>query len=210
MNCLLALCLQLGLGFSHANTENCGIWYMCGVLYPHQLNVTNVAATVAVQKGNWRVEGSYDGKFRSAATTGPDATSSFDTCGGVPGPNCPAEHFYTDGKEQNLCVEWVAHLGQHLQAELGPCVYHATFTVNVVDWVYQGQPGGRWLPQPVNMSANKWNPGFAAGIAYSFTPHTAAAIDVKMCELRGLDNNLNNMPSLCKGILGETTFRWTF
>lgn len=208
--CLFYLCLQLSFGLSHANQQGCGIWYMCGVLYPHDLDISTTYVELGVERENWRALLSYDGRYAINGVVGPEANSTFagPGCAGAPSASCPAQHLSGVGKEQNFCGEYLVKLGQHWRIETGPCLYHVQWVERSPDLHYWN--GSKFVLYPTYLAANKWNPGAVLGVNYKLTNGASFTTQVKMCDLRGIDQNANSMPSICRAVLGEAGFRFQF
>src|SRR5438309_10818812 len=64
LDCLLPwVCMEFGLGASHAHPADCGIWYMCGPQYPHTIIDNSASASVGFVGKRWRFGLEYLGRF---------------------------------------------------------------------------------------------------------------------------------------------------
>ena len=111
MSCLLAICLQLGLGMAHANAQDCGIWYTCsrGSEYVLHQNAGTYSAGVAGRA--WRAG------VQSLGHTQTDAL--------VAEPGMRSVYFHTTGAARGLYAEALFPAGL-LTFEAGLWAYRST------------------------------------------------------------------------------------
>lgn len=152
MSCLLAVCLQLGVGLTYANPQDCGIWYTCGPTEPHELHLTAADWSVGAVGAAWRVDYERTGAF------GADARVS-----NVSG--APASYVGSGTVEGGLAT-FVSRAGPAF-VELGPWVYRATWDENVADW--SGAPN-RAYRGPVNATGSRISLGVIGGLGARLGP----------------------------------------
>ena len=156
LNCLLSLCLSLGLGQSVAGPQDCGIWYMCGPQYPHTLHLRALSESFGVESQHWRA--GYQGLGRFGADAA--AISSSNPADIACAPGCwPISRWHGDGTVRGIYLEGVYHAGP-FSFELGPWLYRATWQETVVGWT----PTATAAPITLNVSNDKTSLGAAGGI----------------------------------------------
>jgi len=179
MECLLALCLQLAAGWTHANPQNCGIWYLCQPDAPYTLHQDSPTYSVGVAGEHWRA--GWQGLGRT------------ETDAHVPPPVVPVPEFFrTIGKNRGFYVEGVYRKGP-FDFEGGLWLYRSTVAVAVNDYRF-------------NSGANSVGP--IAGASYNVGPF-ALALTVRGTESRATDWNGNHQPSPTKGFASTLEVRYT-
>ena len=197
-NCLLALCLQLGVGVSHANPQDCGIWYMCGPQYPHTLHLDSVSESIGIETEHWRVGYENLGRFTSTAKAIASENPALIPCA----PKCyPISNWYGSGKVAGGYVEYIVRRGAwHFEA--GPWLYRATWQENLTEFPLDAVCGGG---SPLvrsthcNVSADKTTIGAMGGIGYG-----PVAVTIRNASDRGPDR------SLLKNFVTNVSIRWNW
>lgn len=206
--CLLALCIQLGAGMSSAGGQDCGIWYMCGPQYPHQLHLTSPAFSVGTEGRNWRAGYAYLGKFQADATAIASPLPQDVACA----PGCyPMSQWHGSGRVGGIYLQYVAHW-RGFRAEIGPWFYRATWHETVPDW-YVNPASFAAYPQALakwgagyhalDVSNDKTSVGAMGGIGYDFG-HASAVLQVANAGDRGCDR------SIVKAIVATASIRYLF
>lgn len=199
MICALALmCLQIGLGVSHANPQDCGIWYMCGRQYPHALSLNSPSVSVGGESRNWRVGYEYSGRFGSEARAIATIDPTLIPCA----PRCyPLSTWHGSGKVEGVYVQYVVHSGPW-SAEAGPWVYRTTWEVDIPDYTNYATCSGTHTylsTTNCNVSTDKTSLGAMFGVGYG-----PVVLSVRSAEDRGPDR------SVIKQLVTNLSFRWRF
>lgn len=208
--------VEVSAGVTHANPQDCGIWYMCGQQYPHNLDLNSPAFSfgftgdLPYKHSGWRAGVEYLGKFSANGIVGPMPDSTFN----CPTSNCPQTHFSGDGKVWGLYAEYIYHIGKW-RLEGGPTLYRASWTERVPDYVYTADNKGTppWYHYPDNISSAKWSPGLEAGVGYDFNKHLSAVLSVHMAEDRGVNTGMggpSDLPSIVKQYVTNISIRYSF
>ena len=188
MSCLLAICLELGLGLSVANGQDPGIWYMDGPQYPHVLHLTSPELSVGATGEHWRAGLQYLGKFGADARAIASNDPTLIGCA----PGCyPMSTWHGSGKVYGAYAQYVAHWGAW-RAEAGPWVYRATWEERVPDYAGRGtctQREPRFQITDCNVSTDKTSVGAIGGIGRDFGPYSAV-MSIAMASDRGVDRSI--------------------
>jgi hypothetical protein len=185
--------IQFGLGISHANPQDCGIWYMCGQQYSHNLTLDSPDVSLGLKGDNWRAGLEYLGRFASEATAISSNNPALIPCA----PQCyPISRWNGAGKLFGFYTEYVYRIDKwHIEA--GPWVYRATWTEDIPDY---------WMPNVgrihVNVSADSINVGAVLGGGYDFGRFGLAGT-IRMASDRGPDR------SIVKGFVSTLQVTWT-
>lgn len=201
MSCILALCLQLGLGAAYALPQDSGIWYVQS--YEHTLHLTSLDYSVGVESSHWRAGVQSMGRTSAQAIVGANVDGT--TCVG-----CPVDHYSGDGKVFGLYAQYIWHLARW-RAEFGPWIYRASWQEQVPD--YHWACGTVWCVYPTYISSAAWSLGVVGGIGRDFGPYSIA-LSARMAGDRGRDTSPTghgyDMPSIIKGGIVDFSIRYTF
>ena len=140
MSCLLALCLQLGIGVTHANPQDCGIWYLCEPNAPYVQHLNAFDWYAGVETETFRVG------YERLGQNGTDAT--------IPGYG----KLHDAGEVEGVYAERRFEFGMAF-LEGGLWVYRSGYAVN---------PG--WEPRSDWYSSSRLAPGAIAGAGLRYGP----------------------------------------
>lgn len=196
--CIGLMCLQFGLGVSHANPQDSGIWYMQGPQYPHTLALNSPNGLIGVQSESFRIGIEYLGRFEANAAAVATNDPSKVAC--APGCFPISSQWHGTGRVMGLYATGVARSGPWY-VEGGPFLYRATWNEHVDDWRNPSIAG--YPVQPVNISSDRTSLGALIGAGYR-AGRLEYGIGIHLCPDRG------NEPSIVKGYVTDLTIRWTF
>lgn len=194
LNCLLtAVCLNLSAGVTHANPQDCGIWYVCGPQTPYTLGLDSPSVGLGVETEHWRAGYEFLGRFSSEAVVGalPDGSP----CGG-----CKFEHYHGSGKVHGFYGEYIHHMGA-FRMEGGLWLYHSSWEENVPDW--QNVTGAP--PQSTTVSQAGWHPGVILGVGYDIGRYTLS-LNARMAA----NSHDSYSPSIVKSFATNFSIRYSW
>lgn len=197
MSCLIALCLQLSLGLSHAGGQDPGIWYMDGPQYPHELHLTSPAAGIGLAGPHWRAGYQYLGKFTSDARAIASDDPALIGCA----PRCyPLSAWHGAGKVGGLYLQATGSWGRW-GGQIGPWLYRATWQERITEFPIDATCGGlgaKHVASSVcNVSTDKTALGAAGGLTYRISDRAQLVASVWMAGDRGCDR------SIIKAVVGN-------
>jgi hypothetical protein len=202
LTCMLAVCLQLGVGYGHANPQDAGIWWMSGPQYSHSMNMNSTSFKVGAATDHWRLGIESLGKFRIDSTAIASDNPSDVFCA----PKCqPISHWHGQGRVFGAYLERAFNITSHWTMLAGAWGYRATWDETIPDFqAYVGPTIPKaYGPISVNVSANSWSPGGIVGVEYSLG-HLSIETNLRMVEDRGPDR------SGLKNWYTNSTLSWRF
>ena len=190
MSCLIALCLQLSMGLSHAVAQDPGIWYMQGPQYPHELHIEPPSLSVGLAGEHWRAGYEYLGKFRADARAIASEDPALIACA----PRCyPISAWHGAGKVGGLYLQATGRWGRW-GAQLGPWVYRATWQEHITEFPLDATCGGLGTKHVASsichVSTDKTALGAAGGLSYRVSERAELVASVWMASDRGSDRSI--------------------
>jgi hypothetical protein len=196
MQCIAFLCLQVALGLSHANPQDCGIWYTCGPQYPNAFGLNSPSLALGVESRVWRAGVEYTGRFWNRGYAPDTSDPAAIACA----PRCyPVSTWIGAGKVFGVYAQYVARLPHGFSLEAGPWLYRATWNELVPDAVDMNH---RNLPPCVFRDeghSTSW--GAMVGASYALDDANSVALSVRSAADHGAQ------PSIVKGFVSNLSLR---